>query len=273
MQVCRLSQRVSRSERASCRKSGQLSINQRKVFCMSTSILLIEDDPEIHRLLKSHVEAQGYTLIWEQEGNAGLARALREDPLLCILDLELPGLNGLHICSKIREEGRTFPILMLTSRQEESDKVLGLKVGADDYLCKPFGLFEFTARIEAMIRRAKKYSGPAPVASPDGMQRYGDLLIDLYRHEVTRAGTSLGLTVLEFDLLLLFAHNPGRVFTREQLLNDVWEYTNVAYEGTVNTHITRLRKKIEPDPANPTYIKTVWGIGYRGADESELSGK
>lgn len=234
-------------------------------------VLIVEDDAEIFKLLNNHLCGHGYRVLWEHDGQKGLERALVETPSLCILDIQLPSLDGISICAGIRTSGATCPILMLTAKGDESDRILGLQAGADDYLCKPFGILELIARVQALLRRASQYSKAESAVQPENrIYDYGQLSLDLGKREVRRGTELLELTALEYDLLLIFCLNPGVTFTREQLLHDVWDYKSGSYESTVNTNITRLRKKIEPDPSNPTYIKTVWGVGYRGADSSEL---
>jgi DNA-binding response OmpR family regulator len=183
-----------------------------------------------------------------------------------VLDLMLPGIDGLSVCRALRAVPEYVPILMLTAKSSEIDRVLGLEIGADDYLVKPFSLPELIARVKALLRRTEALRDQAARVSADETIRRGDLTIDVARRRVTLGGREVGLTPREFDLLLHFARRPGRVFTRIQLLEQVWGYSHDGYEHTVNSHINRLRAKIESDPARPRYVITVWGVGYKLAD-------
>jgi DNA-binding response OmpR family regulator len=191
--------------------------------------------------------------------------ALKGDYRLVILDLMLPGLDGLEVCKRIRKERDTLPILMLTARSEEFDKVLGLELGADDYLTKPFSIRELVARIKAIVRRSSR-SGAGAAAPTAAAIEIHDLSIHLEKRRVIQEDRTIELTPKEFDLLVLFASHPGRVFTRDELLNQVWGYQFEGYGHTVNSHINRLRSKIERDPSEPELITTVWGVGYRFAE-------
>lgn len=239
---------------------------------MHTRILIIEDDPEISELVRMHLEDQGYGVEQTARGDAGLEKAGGGDFDLVILDLMLPGLDGLEVCKRLRQKESRVPILMLTARTEEIDKVLGLELGADDYLTKPFSVRELIARVKAILRRSQD-QGAAPLSPGQPAElKYGQLSIDLDKRRVLSEGTPVELTAKEFDLLALFAAHPGKPFKREQLLNQVWGYSYAGYEHTVNSHINRLRAKIESDPSQPRFILTVWGFGYRFADLGELTG-
>jgi two-component system alkaline phosphatase synthesis response regulator PhoP len=234
-------------------------------------ILIIEDDPNIVDLARIHIGDLGIDLDWSEDGESGLRKALQNQYKLIILDLMLPKLDGLEVCKRIRAENKFIPILMLTAKSEELDKVLGLELGADDYLTKPFSIRELIARIKAILRRLEidqeKISG-----EPEAPElEFRDLIIDLEKRKVTLAGDKIDLTAKEFDLLALFAKNPGRTYNRQQLLDIVWGYQFDGYDHTVNSHINRLRGKIEKDPSNPTFIKTVWGVGYRFVEHEELN--
>lgn len=233
---------------------------------MPDKILLVEDDRDIAELLDLHIQDLGYGLDHAADGELGLQMALSGDYRLVILDLMLPKLDGMEVCKRIRAKKESLPILMLTSKSEEFDKVLGLELGADDYVTKPFGIRELMARIKALIRRTE------PVAEPEeqSVLNWGPLFIDLDKRRVERGGERIELTSKEFDLLVLFAKHPGRVYSRDHLLDLVWGYQFEGYNHTVNSHINRLRAKIETDPAHPELIKTVWGVGYRFAEEEEL---
>jgi DNA-binding response OmpR family regulator len=235
---------------------------------MTTRILLIEDDPEIAELVHLHLRDEGYQVERADSGDGGLALALQGGWGLVILDLMLPGLGGLDVCRRLREQERHVPILMLTARSEEIDKVLGLELGADDYLTKPFSVRELRARVKALLRRSQ-LAGALPAPERPVEVRHAGLAIHLEKRRVTLRGKPVELTAKEFDLLALFACNPGKPYNREQLLNQVWGYSYTGYEHTVNSHINRLRAKIEADPSHPRYIITVWGFGYRFADAEE----
>lgn len=224
-------------------------------------ILLVEDDPDIAKLVSLHVSELGPSVEHCDRGDRALERALQEDWKLIILDLRLPGLGGLDVCRRLREQGRHTPILMLTSKSSELDRVLGLELGADDYVTKPFSPIELAARIKAILRRVSLEANPAPAAE-EGLD-IGPLSICTRDHRVTLHGKPVELTCREFDLLLHFARQPGRVFRRAELLDEVWGYGHDGYEHTVNSHINRLRAKIEDDPTQPSRITTVWGVGYK----------
>lgn len=235
-------------------------------------VLVIEDDPDIAQLVELHLRDLNCTTEIAGDGDQGLERAENADYDLVVLDLMLPGLDGLEICKRIRAGSRgNVPILMLTAKSTELDRILGLEVGADDYLTKPFSILELVARAKALFRRVEELDKPAP-AAPDSITHAG-LSIDRARRRVAVDGTEVKLTAKEFDLLYHFAARPGMVFTRSQLLDQVWGYAHEGYEHTVNSHINRLRAKIEPDPAKPRYIETVWGVGYRfpGGERAEDS--
>lgn len=229
------------------------------------TILVIEDDHDIARLLKLHLHDIGYEVHVAQDGATGCKHALAKTYDLIILDLMLPGMEGLDICRTLRTKPNYTPILMLTAKSTELDRVLGLEVGADDYLTKPFSIRELLARVKALFRRVEVLTTPA---DGDAMKQIvaGDLAIDAEKRKVTLSGKTIDLTAKEFDLLLQFARHPGRVYTRSQLLDLVWGYAHAGYEHTVNSHINRLRSKIERDTSHPRYIVTVWGVGYSFAE-------
>lgn len=237
---------------------------------METRILLIEDDAEIADLCAIHLQDAGYRLERVADGEAGLRKAAGGAYALVILDLMLPGLDGLEVCKRLREMDSRLPILMLTAKAEEIDKVLGLELGADDYLTKPFSIREFIARVKAILRRTQMLNERG--AGEPVELVYDGLTINLEKRRVTLGGTPVELTAKEFDLLAHFATNPGKPYNREQLLNQVWGYSFSGYEHTVNSHINRLRAKIEVNPSSPRFVITVWGYGYRFADREELKG-
>jgi DNA-binding response OmpR family regulator len=221
-------------------------------------VLIVEDDSATSELLSLHLGEAGFHVTCASDGIKGLELGRLQRYDLIILDLILPGKGGLEICRELRKEDPATPIMMLTSRGEEVDKVLGLELGADDYVSKPFSSREVVARAKALCRRSR--------ASRDGREiaiHTHGLTIDPGSRTVQLSGKTIDLTSTEFDLLLFLAKNAGRAFTREHLLNRVWGYTSSVYEHTVNTHINRLRMKIEESPAAPFFIQTVWGVGYR----------
>ena len=224
-------------------------------------ILVVEDDRDIARLLELHLHDVGYDVQVEQDGVTGCKQALANTYDLIILDLMLPGIEGLDICRNIRAQSDYTPILMLTARSAELDRVLGLEIGADDYLTKPFSIRELLARVKALFRRTEALGGQL-AQDKQKLIEMGDLVIDIEKRKVMLRGKPIDLTAKEFDLLLQFAQHPGRVYTRAQLLDLVWGYAHAGYEHTVNSHINRLRAKIEHDSSSPRYILTVWGVGY-----------
>jgi two-component system, OmpR family, response regulator len=232
-----------------------------------TRVLVIEDDPDIAGMLGLNLRAEGFEITVESSGEGALARLQRERPDLLILDLMLPGIDGLQVCRKVREGGEYLPIIILSAKSSETQRVLGLELGADDYLTKPFSMSELIARIHAVLRRMTAAARMADLRA--GVIRHGDLVVDPIAREVRLSEREIPLTSKEFDLLALFARHVGRVFRRNELLDEVWGHTHDGYEHTVNTHINRLRAKLERDPANPQYILTVWGVGYRFAPQAQ----
>ena len=231
---------------------------------MSRRVLIIEDNHDIAELVRLHLHDFEAEVDIEYNGVSGLAQACSEAYDLVILDLMLPGLDGLEVCRRLRERRAYIPILMLTAKSSELDRVVGLEMGADDYLTKPFSIRELVARVRAIFRRVDALGGGQPDAGH--LIDHGELHIDRDRHSVSLHGKPLELTAREFDLLWHFASHPGRAYRREQLLNQVWGAGYEGYEHTVNSHINRLRAKIEADPARPHYILTVWGVGYKFND-------
>lgn len=225
-------------------------------------ILVVEDDPDICHLLEIHLRDNAFQVDVVNNGIDGLNRASNHAYELIVLDLMLPGLDGLDLCRDLRGQSIMVPILMLTARSSELDRVLGLELGADDYLTKPFSILELQARVKAILRRSELTALPA---SSDEDQRIESqsLVIDVTRRSVFIDNQPVELTAKEFELLLYFARHPGRVFSRGQLLDQVWGYSHTGYEHTVNSHINRLRKKIESTPEQAQFIETVWGVGYR----------
>jgi DNA-binding response OmpR family regulator len=234
-------------------------------------VLVVEDDPRISELVALHLRLEGLTPITVGDGEKALETARAESFDLVVLDLMLPGLDGLTVCRAIRRDSinADVPILMLTARDEESDKVLGLESGADDYLTKPFGVRELVARARALLRRPRLSRLPQGAEAPAGRSKpitAGGLTVDPARRQARIGDREIELTVLEFDLLYLLASNRGIVFSREALVQRVWGGDTYVTERNVDTIVKRLRRKIEPDAANPTFILTVWGTGYKFAD-------
>ena len=227
-------------------------------------ILLVEDEQDIAELVSLHLRDLCDEFVVASDGFEGMRLATSETWSLAILDLCLPGPDGLEICRAIRREGPYQPILMLTSKSAELDRVLGLETGADDYLTKPFSVLELVARVRAIFRRIEcLQQSPQPAPDPARNVSAGNLTIDPTRREVTLGSRQIDLTAREFDLLDYFVRNPGRVFRRADLLDKVWGYGHEGYEHTVNSHINRLRAKIESNPSKPEMIVTVWGVGYK----------
>jgi DNA-binding response OmpR family regulator len=221
------------------------------------TVLVVEDDPTVSEVVMRYLQRDGYEVGCVADGGAALDRVGASHPDLIVLDIMLPGMDGLEVCSRLRAETQ-IPIVMLTALGDESDRIAGLDLGADDYIAKPFSPRELVARVNAVLRRAG-----TPTAEPGrGTVSVGELEMDLGAHEVRRNGDPVALTVLEFDLLAYLATHPRTVFTREQLLEEVWGYT-FGDRTTVTVHVRRLREKVEDDPAHPRHIVTVWGVGYR----------
>ncbi len=231
-----------------------------------TRILIVDDEPNLVELLGSYLRREGYDIATAEDGPAALEQARTHDPDLILLDVMLPGMDGIEVCRQIRRFSDAY-ILMLTARAEEVEKLIGLSVGADDYVTKPFSPREVVARVKAMLRRPRAHDQSAPPVVDDAPPlRIGALVIDEAAHTVTRDGAEVALTAREFALLATLARHPGRVFTRAQLLEQVWgdEYYD---DHVVDVHIGNLRKKLEEDAARPRYIATVRGVGYRMAPE------
>jgi DNA-binding response OmpR family regulator len=237
---------------------------------MPAHILVAEDQTDIRELLVMNLRGAGYEVSAVGDGEQALARQLDAPADLLVLDLMMPRLDGLEVCKALRAKGSAAPILMLTAKSTELDRVLGLELGADDYLTKPFSLAELLARVKALLRRADllaaAQAGNAPGQKGAAAIRNGELEILPAKRQVRCRGELIDFTALEFDLLLHFAAHPGHVFSRAQLLNAVWGYTHDGYEHTVTTHINRLRAKLEADPMRPALILTARGAGYKMRD-------
>lgn len=230
-------------------------------------VLIIEDDSDIVELLNIHLLDLGCSIIAVGNGQNGLDALSNDHFDLIILDIMLPGISGMEVCRKIRQTDRHTPILMLTARSEEIDKVMGLETGADDYLTKPFSIREFVARVKVIFRRSEDQSAPRHSTGTSSLLSCGGLEIDIEKRKVTLNNTRIDLSPREFELLVLLASNPGTSYSRKRLLNLVWGYDFEGYEHTVNSHINRLRGKIEEDVSNPKFILTTWGVGYRFNEE------
>ncbi|MDR3608967.1 MAG: response regulator transcription factor [Ignavibacteriaceae bacterium] len=228
------------------------------------NVLIIEDDKEISDLLGIHLKDIQCIVNQEYNGIKGLNAAKTVSYDLIILDIMLPGMDGFDVCRELRKAEIKTPVLMLTSKSDEVDKVIGLELGADDYLTKPFGIREFIARVKAIFRRVESFK---PDTANEKDLQFRDLVIESSAHRVLINNKRIDLTPKEFDLLYLMASNPGHVYSREDLLNIIWGYEHMGYEHTVNSHINRLRKKIETDASNPRFILTSWGSGYMFNDQ------
>ncbi len=228
---------------------------------MPQHILVIEDNRDLANVVKMHLQDLSFQVDMAHDGLAGLRMSNSNPYDLVILDLMLPGLDGMSICKRIRQKDIYTPILMLTSKSTELDRVLGLEMGADDYVTKPYSLSELMARVKAIFRRVEALQAdPTPAGE---VLTAGDLIIDSGRRSVSCKGRSIDLTPKEFDLLKFLASRPGKVYNRSQLLGIIWGYGHSGYDHTVNSHMNRLRAKIEQDPTQPRYILTVWGVGYK----------
>jgi len=224
---------------------------------LAKKILVVDDEPTLVATLRYNLEREGYEVITASDGESGLSAARESRPDLLLLDLMLPVLDGLEVCRILRRE-MTVPILMLTAKAEEVDKVVGLELGADDYVTKPFSMRELLARVRALLRRAET----APAAEAEVLAT-GDLQVDLRRREASRHGRALALKPKEYELLVFFVRNRGRAFTRDEILNQIWGYDFVGDTRTVDVHIRWLRQKIEEEPAKPARLITIRGVGYR----------
>ncbi|HOX25326.1 MAG TPA: response regulator transcription factor [Candidatus Krumholzibacteria bacterium] len=233
----------------------------------SKRLLIIEDDQELIDLLSLHLESEGFQVVAAADGEAGLHAFQDGTYAIVILDWMLPSMSGLEVLREIRSQDSRTPVLMLTARTEEADKVLGLELGCDDYMTKPFSVRELAARVKVLRRRIERAEELARIAAGDQILDLGPLKIDHGKRKVEVRGEPIQLTVKEYDLLHTLAARPGRTFSRRQLLDLVWDQDSDIYEHTVNSHINRLRNKIEENPNRPRLILTVWGIGYRFTED------
>jgi DNA-binding response OmpR family regulator len=228
---------------------------------MNELILVVDDEAKIVQLAKDFLENGGFRVLTAADGSTALAVARHEKPDLIVLDLNLPGMDGLDVCRALRRES-DVPIIMLTARVEETDRLIGLELGADDYITKPFSPRELVARVRVVLRRVR-----GGIRTP-GLIVAGDLEIDTNGFELTRKGEEISLSRTEFNLLVALARHPGQTFTRAQLLNRLHGYSDSGYERSIDAHVKNLRRKLEPDPADPQYILTVYGVGYKLNDEA-----
>jgi DNA-binding response OmpR family regulator len=227
----------------------------------ASTILLVDDEDSVQKLLSYPLERDGFRVVHARDGEEALARFAEEDVDLVVLDLMLPKLDGLEVCKRLRAES-TVPIIMLTARDDELDKVLGLELGADDYITKPFSIREFRSRVRALLRRV---SSPRQASGESSTIEAGEVLVDLARRTVEVAGKSVQLTYVEFELLRTLASSPGVVFSRQRLLEALWGGSDYREPRTIDVHVRHLREKLEPDPSEPRYLQTVRGAGYRFA--------
>ncbi|MBS4195424.1 response regulator transcription factor [Lederbergia citri] len=225
-------------------------------------VLVVDDEPSIVTLLRFNLEKAGFSVMTAEDGNTGLEMAMKEKPDFIVLDLMLPGMDGMDVCKRLRQEKVNTPILMLTAKDDEFDKVLGLELGADDYLTKPFSPREVIARVKAILRRSNMNEIPEPVTK-DEVIEIGQLTVFPEKYEAVLSGEKLELTPKEFELLLYLANNQGKVLSRHQLLDAVWNYDFAGDSRIVDVHISHLREKIEEDTKQPVYIKTIRGFGYK----------
>ena len=237
---------------------------------MPKKILIVEDNVDIANLIRVNLLSKNIEVDIAENGQLGLQFALDNQYQLIILDLMLPKMDGMDVCRTLRSENNFTPVLMLTAKNSELDRVLGLEVGADDYLTKPFSVPELIARVSAIIRRSEQYQTQVIKDVVDKL-KFDELSIDPDNREVFLGDSNIELTAKEFDLLWHFASHPGRVYSRAQLLSSIWGYGHDGYEHTVNSHINRLRSKIEKDPAQPKYVMTVWGVGYKFNNELQAT--
>ena len=232
----------------------------------TSTVLVVDDEQRLRDLVRGYLEHEGFNVLTAADGQVALELARQHGPDVVVLDLMLPGLDGLEVCRRLRTFSNAY-VIMLTAKAEEIDRIVGLEVGADDYVTKPFSPRELIARVRAVLRRPRSGAAPAAAGIPHP-QRFGDLTIDQERHEATLQGQPVALTALEYALLTTLAAHPGRVFTRDQLLEQVWGMDYFGDDHVVDVHIANLRKKLGDEPAAPAYIETVRGAGYRFAGKA-----
>lgn len=233
---------------------------RKKEWKMTRKVLIVDDEKTIVDILKFNLKKEGYETVCAYDGREGLRMAQQENPDLILLDIMLPYMDGFEVCRTLRESGSNVPIIMITAREEETDKVFGLENGADDYITKPFSMRELMARVKANMRRSPAAAAPAETGG--SVIRAGALSVDLERHSVFKNGEELELTQREFELVRFLAQNPGRVVSRQELMSEVWQYDYFGDVRTVDVAVRRLREKLEDNPAEPTYVITKRGVGY-----------
>jgi DNA-binding response OmpR family regulator len=262
-------QHTNKEKRSMNKPSVNVSESANKTTSLGKErLLVIEDDPAIQRMISDYFRHVGYEVMTASDGEIGVRLALNDQPTVMILDLMLPKIDGLTVCRQVRERYPTLPIIMLTAKDDVVDKVLGLEMGADDYMTKPFSLRELEARLKSVLRRTRTRVSDQEESDHFPIIR-GNLRIDPARREVTISGQAVDLTPKEFELLSLFASHPGRVYSRKFLLENIWDYTYSGYDRTIDSHINRLRAKIEENPDDPKLVRTVWGVGYKFNDEPD----
>jgi DNA-binding response OmpR family regulator len=226
---------------------------------LAQTILVVDDEPTISQVVASYLRRDGFRAVTAGDGPSAVEAARAHRPDLVVLDVMLPGFDGLQVMARLRQE-RHVPVILLTARGEESDRVIGLRLGADDYVVKPFSPAELVARVHAVLRRAQR---DGDVSGDGGPIAFGDVVVDARERSVTVGGTPVELTAKEFDLLLFLARHLGQVFTRDELMDSVWRYPFYTDTATVTVHVRRVRQKIEADPLQPMHLLTVWGVGYK----------
>lgn len=231
-------------------------------------VLVVDDERKIVDMVRDYLDAVGFEVETASEGKSALSRIQDNPPNLLVLDIMMPGIDGLDVVRKVRTE-TNIPVILLTARASEQDKLIGLELGADDYITKPFSMKELAARIRAVLRRVQPY-GPSEKDNVKNIIRHGSIEIDLEKRTVTFSGRRIELTGVQFDLLTRMMQYPGKVFSRMQLLESIQEDAFEGYERTVDVHIKNIRKALEPNPSKPMYILTVWGVGYKLAEEADL---
>jgi DNA-binding response OmpR family regulator len=238
---------------------------------LDTVILVVEDEAKIAQIIGAYLQRDGYRVLKASDGRAGLELARAERPSLVVLDVMLPGLSGWDVCRELRRDSKTadVPVIMVTARDDVADRIVGLELGADDYVVKPFDPKELVARVHAVLRRSGDRKSPTNVPAAPPVLRHGDLTIDLGRHEIRRGQLQLDPTPTEFQILAALAEVPGRVLTRMQLLDAIQGEAFEGYERSIDSHIKNLRRKLEPDPRRPRYVLTVFGVGYKLSQNPE----
>ncbi|HVG31189.1 MAG TPA: response regulator transcription factor [Pyrinomonadaceae bacterium] len=257
-----MSTRPAETKAKGSEAEGEIADARERKMCL----LVVEDDENISTAIREYFTRAGYEVRTAEDGVAGVQAALHDRPDAVVLDLMLPKMDGLAVCRELREKAPSLPILMLTAKDDVVDKVLGLEMGADDYITKPFSLRELEARLKSVLRRSQVASRVESSGDEAPIMR-GKLRIDPSKREVSVGDRLVELTPKEFELLRLFASNPGRVFPRKYLLEKIWDYSYEGYDRTIDSHINRLRAKIEDNPENPQMVLTVWGIGYKFSDD------